>query len=115
MKRTLFTASILFGTFIVGCSEPESETVEPVTVSDPSVQSSVDGDVEPEAVVSPAPQESYPEKPQVLRLMQGANTEFAAGRFNEALKSVEQALLVDPTSVAALDLKGRIVKILRRS
>jgi|GEM_PF-3371814 Flp pilus assembly protein TadD len=122
MKQTLFTAFILFGTLIIGCSEPESETVKPLAASEPSVQSTTDGDVkpddgdrEPEAVVSPSPQASYPEKPEVLRLMQGANTEFAAGRFNDALKSVEQALQVDPTSVVALELKGRIVEILRRS
>jgi Flp pilus assembly protein TadD len=129
MKQTLFTACILCGTLIVGCSEPESETVEPLAAGDASVLSTSgsdresvgsekesDGsDSEPTSTVSPPPQVSYPEKPEVLRLMHAANTEFDAGQFNDALESVEQALQVDPTSVVALDLRGRIVEILRRS
>ena len=115
MKQTLFTASILSGTLVIGCSEPAPETVAPVAANEPSVLSTADDDREPETAVPTPPQNTYPEKSEVLRLMQGANSEFAAGRFNAALQSVEQALKVDPTSVVALNLKGRIVEILRRS
>ncbi len=47
--------------------------------------------------------------------MHRANAEFEAGRFSEALNIVEDALQVDATSVAALELKQRITDILIRS
>ena len=114
MKHSLFSMFFLFGTLIAGCSEPNTETAKPITVPDPSILSTTGSDSESDSTIS-LPRDSYPEKAEVLRLMYRANTEFDAGRFNDSLEIVEQALQLDPTSVVALELKNRITEILLRS
>ena len=59
--------------------------------------------------------ETYPEKPDVLRLMHTANTQFQSGQFQAAQTIVDQVLQLDPSSPAALNLKKKIDDILVRS
>ena len=96
MKKRLF-AVLFLALLTAGCSKPSVAQPEaPVT--------SVDENIPDETAESQA-LDTYPEKPQVKRLMYRAQIEFEAGRFNEALAIVEEALQVAPASVAAAELK----------
>ena len=105
---------LLLTLFTIGCAktDPTSSPSDAVSAAETSPP-----DVGPNATSEAYPDKSdaYPEKSDVMRLMHRANTEFSAGRYNEALEIVEQALVVDPASVAAAELRDRIHAVLIRS
>ena len=109
MNRVLLL-TILLVTVLVGCAEQPTTAVLAVD-GDRAMQ----GDDVDAAVEELAESASYPEKQQVLQLMHRANSKFSAGRFEEALTLVNQALQVDPHSVVAIQLRQRITDLLLRS
>ena len=103
-----FLAVLLLASILAGCAKPTSDL--PSDVAQDAAVDSTD-----ETAVTDPNLEAYPEKSEVTRLMHRANIEFEAGRFTETLAIVEKALQVDPTSVAATELKNRINDILIRT
>jgi len=60
------------------------------------------------------PELSYPEKPEVARLLVHATQLESNGEFVDALAVADEAVAIDPKSPKANEIKTRLEELLRR-